>query len=117
MRARRVKTVSSHLNTVSVLFEIFKTFYVFTIKHRRFRLRKCYLGVVAVKYKQSGLHKKLTRFSTANSVKYEFVIIGTIKRSTSDLEIRKGDTKVRKQGAGSLYLFEIKIKQQFRDFN
>ena len=49
----------------------------------------------------------LTRFWTANSVKYENVIIGGIKRSTSDLELRKGKTKVGKQCVRSLYLFEI----------
>ena len=48
----------------------------------------------------------LTRFWTANSVKYENVIIGAIKCNTSDLELRKGETKVGKQGIHSLYLFE-----------
>ena len=42
--------------------------------------------------------KTLKRFWTANSVKYENVIIGAIKRNTSDLELRKGKTKVGKQG-------------------
>ena len=51
--------------------------------------------------------KTLTRFWTVNSVKYENVIIGAIKRNTSDLELRKGKTKVGKQGFRSLYLFEI----------
>ena len=49
----------------------------------------------------------LTRFWTASSVKYGTVIISAIKRSISDLELRKGNTKVRKQGTRSLYLFEI----------
>ena len=49
----------------------------------------------------------LTRFWTANSVKYENVIIGAIKPDTSDLELRKGKTKVGKQGVCSLYLFKI----------
>ena len=40
---------------MSVFFEILKIFQVITIKHRHFRLQKCYFGVVAVKYKQSGL--------------------------------------------------------------
>ena len=40
-------------------------------------------------------------------VKYENVMIGAIKRNTSDLELRKGKTKVGKQGVRSLYLFEI----------
>ena len=48
-----------------------------------------------------------TRFWTANSANYENVIIGAIKRNTSDLELRKGKTKVRKQGVRSLYIFEI----------
>ena len=77
-------------------------------KHRPFRLRKCYFGVLVAKYKQSGLSKYAqTRFRTANSLKYENVIIGAIKRNTSDLELLKGKTNVGKQGVHSLYLFEI----------
>ena len=34
-------------------------------------------------------------------------MIGAIKRNTSDLELRKGKTKVGKQGVRSLYIFEI----------
>ena len=49
----------------------------------------------------------LTRFWTKNTVKYENVITGAIKRNTSDLELRKGKTKVVKQGVRPLYLFEI----------
>ena len=37
----------------------------------------------------------------------ENVIIGAIKRNTSDLEVRKGKTNVGKQCVRSLYLFEI----------
>ena len=51
--------------------------------------------------------KTLTWFWTVNSVKYENVIIGAIKRNMSDLELRKGKIKVGKQGVRSLYLFEI----------
>ena len=51
--------------------------------------------------------KTLTRFWTVKGVKYENVLIGAIKRNTSDLELRKGKTKVGKQGVRSLYLFEI----------
>ena len=77
------------------------------IKLRRFRLRKCHFGVLVVQYKQSGLSKTLTRFWPANSVKYENVIVSALKSNTSDLEHRKGKTKVEKQGVRSLYLFEI----------
>ena len=49
----------------------------------------------------------LTWFWTANSVKYENAIIDAIKRNTSDLELRKGKTKVGKQGVHSLYLVKI----------
>ena len=49
----------------------------------------------------------LKRFWTEDSVKYENVIIDAIKCNTSDLELRKGKTKVRKQGVRSLYLLEI----------
>ena len=38
---------------------------------------------------------------------YENIIIGAIKCNTSDLELRKGKTKVGKQGVRSLHLFEI----------
>ena len=41
--------------------------------------------------------KTLTRFWTANSIKYENVIVGAIERNTSDLELRKGKTKVGKK--------------------
>ena len=64
--------------------------------------------VLAVKYKQAAFQKTLTRFWTVNSVKHENVKIGAIKRNTSDFELRKGKTKVEKQGVRSLYsLFEI----------
>ena len=43
---------------------------------------------------------------TANNVKYENLIIGAIKHSTSDLNTGR-ETKVGKQGVLSLYLFEI----------
>ena len=62
----------------------------------------------------------LTLFWTVNSVKYENVIIGAIKRNTSDLELRKGKTKVGKQGESfSLFIwnYQIKIKQRFRESN
>ena len=42
---------------MSAFFEILKSFQVITIKLRHFRLQKCYFGVLAVKYKQSGLSK------------------------------------------------------------
>ena len=70
------------------------------IKLRRFRLQKCYFGVWAVNTNKAAFHKTLTRFWTVNCVKYENIIIGAIKRSTSDLEVGK-------QGVRSLYLFEI----------
>ena len=49
----------------------------------------------------------LTRFWTANSTKYENIIIGAIKYNTHDLELLRGKTKVGKQSVRSLYLFEI----------
>ena len=58
----------------------------------------------------ASCHRNLPRVDTvdtANSVKYENVIISAIKRNTSDLELRKVKTKVGKQGVPSLYLFEI----------
>ena len=56
---------------------------------------------------KAAIQKMLTRFWTASSVKYENVVIGAIKRNTSDLELQKGKTKFGKQGVRSLYLFEI----------
>ena len=53
--AKKLKPVS--LKPYQCFFEILKVFQVITIKLRRFRLRKCYFGVFAVKYKQSGLSK------------------------------------------------------------
>ena len=46
---------------MSAFIEILKRFQVITIKLRRFRLRKCYFGVLAVKYKQSDLSQNVTR--------------------------------------------------------
>ena len=55
-----------------------------------------------------------------NSVKYKNVIIGAIKRSTSDLELTRGKKTVGKQGVRSLYIFEItkykSNRQRFREF-
>ena len=87
-------------------------FQVITIKLRHFRLRKCYFGVLAVKYKQSGLSKNADYFWTVNSVKYENAIIGVIKRNTSDLELRKGKTKVWKQRIRSLYFLKLSNKNK-----
>ena len=55
-----------------------------TIKHRRFRLQKCFYGVLVVKYKQSS-HSK---------------------NPDAVLELRRGKTKVGKQGFRSLFLLE-----------
>ena len=49
----------------------------------------------------------LTQFWTANSVKYENVIVVAIKHNMSDLELWDGKTKVEKQGVNSLCLFAI----------
>ena len=100
-------TLYSQSKTLSAFFRIFKTFQVITIKLRRFRLRKCYIGVLAVGYKQIDFIKTLTRFWTANFAKYENVIIGAIKSNTSKLKLQKGNTKVGKQGVRYLYLFGI----------
>ena len=64
-----------------------------------------------IKSKQRGLSENAdTWFWTAKSVKYENVIIGAIKRSMLDLELRKGNTKVRKQSARSfLFIWNYKI--------
>ena len=41
-----------------------------------------------------AFQKTLTRFWAVNSVKYENVIIGAIKRNKSDLDLREEKTKV-----------------------
>ena len=74
---------------MSACFEIAKTFQFITIKLRRFRLRKCYFRVLAVKYKQSSLSEN------ADTV------------LDCEFSVWKGNTKVGKQGVHSLYLFEI----------
>ena len=84
---------------MSAFFEILKTFQVTMIKSYCFQLRKCYFRVLAEKYKQSILSKDAGHAVwTANSVKYENVISGSIKCNTSDLELWKGKTKFKKQG-------------------
>ena len=100
-----VQTYDKRNLMLNVDVVMFKAFQVFTIKHRRFRLRKCYFGVLTIKYKQSGFSKMLTRFWTANSIKYENTIIGAMKRDTSDLELWKRNTKVGKQGVRFLFTF------------
>ena len=93
---------------MSAFFEILNTFQVITIRLRRFRLRKCIFGSLAVKYKQSSLSENAdTVFGLRRVSNIENVISGAIKRNTSDLELRKGKTKVGKQGVRSPYLFEI----------
>ena len=81
---------------MSVFLKILKTLTITKVLSRDF----------GCKYK-AAFPEMLTRFWTANSVKYENVIIGAIKHNTSDLELRKGKTKVGKQGVRSLYIFEI----------
>ena len=80
------------------------------IKLCLFRLRKCYFGVLAVKYKQEAFQKMLTQFWTASSVKYKnvtinFKFIGGIKCNMSNLQLWKGKTKVGEKGVCSRYLF------------
>ena len=92
---------------MSAFYEILKSVQVITIKLRRFRLRKCYFRVLAVKYKQSGLSENADTVLDCKQCKYENVIIGAIKHNTSDLKLQRGKTKIGKQGVRSLYLFEI----------
>ena len=53
---------------------------------------------------RDNFQKTLTRFWTTSGVKYEHDIIDAIKRNTSDLELRKGNRKVGKQGVCTLCL-------------
>ena len=59
------------------------------------------------KIQTKGPSRNADTVLTVNTVKYENVIIGAIKHNTSDFELRKGKTKVGKQGVRFLYLFEI----------
>ena len=61
------------------------------------------------KYKQSGLSANADTVLTANSVKYENVIIGAMKRNTSDLELQKVNIKDRKQGVQFVLFFYLKL--------
>ena len=76
------------------------------IKLRRFRLRKCYFGVFGCKIQTKQSFKKtLTRFGTANSVKYENIIIDANKHDTSDLETLERENKGRKNKAFVLFIY------------
>ena len=90
-----------------------------TIKHHRFRLRKCYFGVLALKYKQSGhFLKNADTVWTANSVKYENEITGAIKtqhvRLGAPEREHKGVGKARRSFSLFILNYQIKIKQRFR---
>ena len=79
---------------------ILKTFQVIAIKLRHFRnsITKMLLRDFGCKMQtKRPFIKTLTRFWTTNSVKYENVIIGAIKRNASDLELRKGNTRSENQ--------------------
>ena len=90
---------------MSECFEYLKAFQVSTIKTHRFRLRKCYFAVLAVKYKQTAFQKTLTWFWTTNSVKYENVMTAWCHKTQhvrlGTLELEK---KSRKRGR-SFFLF------------
>ena len=67
-----------------------------------------------------AFRKMLTRFWTANSVNYEnIIIVDPINRNTSDLKLRKGRTKLGKQGVRFLYIFRItryKLNSYLKNF-
>ena len=87
------------LKPYQCFFKILKTFQVITIKFRLFRLRKCFLGVLAVKYKQSGLSKnvdtvldcKLCQIWKYNSWCYQtqHVRLGTPERENKGRKTRR----------------------------
>ena len=81
--------------TVSVFFWISKNFLSDYDKSPPLSITKVLFRSFGCKIQTKRPFKKtLTRFWTVNSVKYENAIIGAIKRITSDLELRKGKTKV-----------------------
>ena len=71
---------------MSAFFEVLKTFQIITIKHCRFRLRKCYFGVLVVKYKAQKARENLRREKGAEK----------IKRAFEKTEARWKETKVRR---------------------
>ena len=102
-------------------YEILKIFQVITIKLRRFLLRKCYLGVLAVKYKQSGLSKiadtvldckqcQIWNWCNNWCHQTQHVRLGTSERKN------KGQ-KTRRSFSLFIWNHQIKIKQRFREFN
>ena len=101
-------------------YEILKIFRVITIKLRRFRLRKCYFWVLAVKCKQSGLSKnagtvldcKHCQIWKCNNWCHQtqHVRLGTPEREN------KG-RKTRLSFSLFIWNYQIKIKQRFREFN
>ena len=100
--------------------EILKTFQVITIKLRRFRLGKCYFVVLAVKYKQSGFSKNADTVLDCKQCQIwkcnhwchqtQHVRLGTPEREN------KG-RKTRHSFSLFIWNYQIKIKQQFREFN
>ena len=101
-------------------YEILKKFQVITIKLRRFRLWKCFFGVLAVKYKQSGLLKNADTVLDCKQWKIwkcnnwchqtQHVRLGTTEREN------KG-RKTRRSFSLFIWNYQIKIKQRFREFN
>ena len=57
---------------MSAFFEVLKTFQIITIKHCRFRLRKCYFGVLVVKCKAQKTRENLRREKSAEEIKRAF---------------------------------------------
>ena len=87
---------------MSAFFEILKTFQIIMM------IKTMLLSTTKVLFQGFGCKietKLLTHFWTANSVKYENVIIGAVKCNTSILELQNRKTKVGKQGVHFLYLF------------
>ena len=93
---------------MSAFFEILKTFQIIMM------IKTLLLSTTKVLFQGFGCKietKLLTHFWTANSVKYENVIIGAVKCNTSILELQNRKTKVGKQGVHFLYLFKITKKK------
>ena len=112
-------TIFAVQNLVSVFWN-FKTFQVITIKLRRFRLRKCYFGVLAVEYKQIGFQKnadtvldcKLRQVWQCNNWCHQMQYV----RVAAPEREHKG-RKTRRSFSLFIWNDQIKIKQRFWIFN
>ena len=101
-------------------YEMLNFFQVIKIKLRRFRLRKCYFGVLAVKYNQSGLSKNADTVLDCKQCQIWKCNNWCHQTQNVRLETPERENKGRKTRCSfSLFIwnYQIKIQQRFRKFN